>query len=335
MYLLTSNFIRFSAILSATLFAGSCVAMNAHAPEDDPCNTGDCLQRYFCTLSQCNATFDPGTPINQEILDAREACKNGADARLSACDTGAPVPGLTTEWFVFLDDLARCREQYGADGEDPNPTDLENCYAAVTNSFRARIANLGNPNTCSMTDTNTPFDSMPFYSIQALEDAAFQAGQTDGRYPVVANSTVGFTSGVGTLTGSQYDVRQIPCIKRAAVIAIYQAKQGVHVEVEDADMNTSDGTHFEVQIVGTKMIDAVHVDLVCVFFDENSTPVIGEIGLLKIKPSPVPGDWNRDEVLNSQDIVDFLDSYDAQTKRADLNGDNQVTPEDVDVYVNP
>lgn len=326
---------------NAAIFATSILAITtaqacaAHllTPEDDQCVTGDCLERYFCSVDQCNATFDPGDlppsdATYQDILDARAACKDGADIRLSACDTGTPTTPLVTEWFTFLDDLARCRAQYGADGEDPDPQGLADCYQAVTNAFRARVNDIPDPAACTIDGEDGALYSMPFHSAQSLTEAALLSGRTDGRYPVSANTTLSFTAGFRTTAGSQYDVRQFPCIKRAAAIAIYQTKTGVKVEVVDVDMNTFDGTSFDIQLIASNLIDTEHVDLVCVYFDGNSIPVLGEIGLLDIMPSPIQGDWNRDEVLTPQDITDFLDSYTAQTNRADLNNDGQVDEQD-------
>lgn len=307
-------------------------------PQSDPCVTGDCLQRYFCTLDQCDATFNPGDmptsdPAYQQILDSRAACKEGADIRLSACDTGTPTAALGDEWFTFLDDLARCRTKYGANGDQPNPEDLANCYQAVTNLFRARVNNIPDPNGCTIGGVSTALQTIPFHISESLRNAALQSGRVDGRYEVQANSTLSFSAGLNTTPGDEIDVRQYPCIKRAAAIAIYETKQGIKVTVADVDMNTFDGVNFDIHLAGTELIDTTDIDLVCVYFDDNSLPVYGEIGLLAMKPSPINGDWNRDQVLNSQDITDFLESYNAQTNRADLNQDDQIDTQDAAEYL--
>jgi len=126
----------------------------------------------------------------------------------------------------------------------------------------------------------------------------------------------------------------MPCIKNALLVSIYQTKAGPVVNVEDADLDTSDGVQFDIHVIAENVVDAVDITLIGIYFDENFMPQFAELGTLEIQDSPITGDWNRDEVLNTQDVIDFLASYDAQTKRADINNDTQVTPEDAVDFIN-
>ncbi len=288
------------------------------------------MERYACTIDQCNARFDPGEgeDFDYDIFFALDACKRAAQARAVACETVGAGP-LTSKWLEFLNDLQFCLDRFGEGGLTPDEGELLDCYDTAILLFEERVSNLPTTNLCD--DEAIPrgnFDFSALMPMQALESAAVAAGNPDGKYPVVANSTLRFTAGVNATVGSSYDIRQIPCIKNALLVSIYQTKTGVVVEVEDADLDMSDGVQFDFHVVATKIVDAVDITLISVYFDENFMPQFAEIGTLEIQDSPISGDWNRDEVLNTQDVIDFLDSYDAQTKRADITNDGIVDPAD-------
>ncbi len=165
--------------------------------------------------------------------------------------------------------------------------------------------------------------------MYALQSAAAQLGSADGKYPVAVNTTLTFSAGINASPGSPYDVRQIPCVKSAVAIAVYTTKAGAEVLVFDADTDITDGASFDIHLIGTDLVDADSITLMSVFYDERAVPLFAEIGILEIQDSPISGDWNRDEVLNTQDVIDFLDSYSAQTKRADITDDGVVDPADM------
>jgi hypothetical protein len=317
-----------ATVLPSTGFA-------SFTPEDDPCEMGtSCMQRYACTIRQCNANFDPGTPPDMELVYALDACKRGAEIRAVACET-APVGLLTSTWFDFIADLQFCKNNYGVGGPEEDEDDLYRCYETALALFQERISNFPTNDSCGEgTVPRGEFGFPALMPMQALESAAIAAGQLNGKYPVDANSTLVITAGVNAAVGSSYDVRQMPCIKNALLVSIYQTKAGVVVNVEDADLDTSDGVQFDIHVIAEKVVDAADITLISVYFDENFMPQFAELGTLEIQDSPISGDWNRDEVLNTQDVIDFLASYDAQTKRADINNDTQVTPQDAVEFIN-
>jgi len=330
MYLLKKN--PHVLLAGAGIAFATTMSTASFDPGHSGCTTLNCLTRYFCAIDQCNQHFIPGDPPDSEIAWALDICKKGAEDFLIACDNGTPAGQLALLWEQFLGDLALCYGQYGTGAEDADFLDLLNCYNAVLARFRNFIDGLPCGEDALPSSSSGRISLMP---MQALELSAFEAGSLDGKYPVTANSTLGFTAGVNVSAGTSYDVRQVPCIKRAVLVAIYQTKGGAEVSVEDVDMDTSDGVHFDFHVIGSKVVDATDITLISIFFDEDNTPHLGEVGTLEIQDSPITGDWNRDEVLNTQDVIDFLASYDAQTKRADINGDTQVTPQDAVEFVNP
>tara|TARA_A100001391_G_C5056734_1_gene274936 strand:- start:384 stop:1256 length:873 start_codon:yes stop_codon:yes gene_type:complete len=283
----------FIAIAVSSLTHLSCASTTTLMdPQNDPCSqpNEDCLTRYFCTSDQCNAIFDPGTPPNPEIVSALDACKDGAQARLLACDNDANALELVNLWFEYLDDIKRCREQYGEGGDNPSEPDLAECYEAVLALFQQRVNNLLGDNSCNPeTIPVSGNDIVSIMPMQSIEQASFALG-LDGKYPVKANSTLAISAGMSSTPNQVYDIKQIHCIKRAALIAVYQTKNGTTAELIDADMDTSDGVDFEYHLIGTQLVNAVNIELIAVYFDDNNSPQMAEMGILKVEDSPITGD---------------------------------------------
>lgn len=168
--------------------------------------------------------------------------------------------------------------------------------------------------------------------MESLRSAAIQAGNIEGKFPAPANSTVSVTAGVGS-GAVVYDASTVACVKSAIAIAIYRTKTGTVVMPIDADLDTSDGTTFDIMFMGGELVDTSEVKLLTVFFDENDMPVFGEMGLFEIEDSPLTGDWNRDGVVDTDDLVDFMETHSASMPRADLNGDETLTTDDTWVFL--
>lgn len=49
--------------------------------------------------------------------------------------------------------------------------------------------------------------------------------------------------------------------------------------------------------------------------------------------SPTPGDWNRDGIANTRDMLDFVRSFNAKVRRADLTGDGVVDQDDLSAFL--
>ncbi len=279
-----------------------------------------CLETNRSRLERCSASFnDPESPDYYNQI-AFEICNNGATAELEACLNGNS--GAVSDFNLFVTDIRACFTAWPNGGDS-----FKSCLEAALMAYRARLG-LPPIDPCGLTSVGTARVAQ----IDAIYDAAIALGAADGKYPVEVESVLSFQAGVSAT--NSYNLAGRPCIKQAELIAIYETKAGPHLVALDADLDTSDGTHFDFPVFANEVIDASSIFLVAVYYDVDSQPVFLEYAHLSIAESPVQGDWNRDEVLNSQDIIDFLASYDAQTKRADINSDTQVNPQDAVEFIN-
>ena len=312
------------------LIAGGLLSLattQAFSDDPQPPTPADCEQIHANNVSSCNDSFndDVNSPEydNQEAL---EACLDGANAALQSCLGGNwPNDDDRTD---FLDGIKACLDAYS----DPNDsTALEYCLLGKLNVYRFKLGLplIDSQNNCGPTAQG----AAAVAPIDTVRSAAIELGFTDGKYPVQVESTLSFQAGVSV--SNNYNMSSQPCIKRASLFASFQTKLGPKTIMYDADTDTSDGVFFDLPVFANKLVDASNIDIFILYYDENGGPSFIEYTTLSITDSPLTGDWNRDQVFNTQDVVDFLASYDAQTKRADINGDTQVTPADVVEFVNP
>ncbi len=322
------------AIASAVFLGITCGSLHANTVERD-----SCFDLYISDLQGCNDSFNDSSHPNYLNNQAWNACRSGAIDARNACQNSENDPRIDDFWNEFISNLQSCIDTFGENSDDPaaNPENLQDCIEQALANLRQQLDNLTEDEPCDsdLIPQNSYHGSVYVGPMNTLELAASQLGSTDGKYPVKVNTSMNISSGINITPGGQYDASQIPCIKSAIAIAIYQTKFGTSVIPMDADFDTSDGTNFDIMFFGNDLIDASDVSILTIFFDQNDLPSFGELGHFTIEGSSIPGDWNRDEVLNTQDAIDFLDSYEAQTKRTDLNNDNQINTEDVEEFVHP
>lgn len=311
--------------------AGGLIAITtSFALSLDPPTPAECRAMLIADIAECNRTFivstDDPDADNSAAQATLEACIDGAVAASVACHHGNPATQAAREQFI--DDLEECLRLYP--GSTPaDQASLEACLHGTINAYRVTLGldPIDTSNTC----TNTPAGALLVAPIDTLRTAALALGATDGKYPVDVNTTLSFQAGVSATGNYNFDIQ--PCIKQAELVAFFETKQGVKSITYDADINTSDGTFFDLPIFANRVVDAKEMNLFSIYYDENGAPVFVEYATLKIQDSPISGDWNRDQVLNSQDIADFLDSYNTQTDRADLNEDEQIDQQDAVQYL--
>lgn len=329
-----------SFITALCASAASCFSVQACAASEAPITS--CFAQYIQNLNDCNEQFnhnDPSNPNDDVYVNgpAWEQCRAAANDSRDACEEHSDHANLLRGlWTELINSLKACIDTFGPDSDNPhaNPENLQECVQEALDQYRDRIADIpDSPNACqSDLIPRGAYGDMYVGTMDALRLAAISAGQADGRYKTKVNRTVGITAGIGISAGNEYNVSQIACAKSAIALEIYQTKNGTEIIAVDADLDPSDGIHFDMLFFGSKLKDATDVAVLAVYFDEHGYPLFGEMGEFVIEDSPISGDWNRDEVLNTQDVIDFLDSYDAQTKRADLNNDDQVNTEDAQQF---
>ena len=303
------------------LWAGGIFAATAVA-SDDP-TVQECQDYLNDELQQCNSIFHNPDHADYNNQNAYETCIDGAQASLIACLSGHP--GSADARSDFIDAIKDCIRLWSG-----NTPALEACLLGALNTYRVRLGlspiDIGDNCGPSSMGVNgvAPIDS--------LITAALAMGIADGKYPVEVETSLSFQAGVSAT--NSYNIANQPCIKQAELIAIRNTRQGQECTSSDADTETVNGVFFDLPIFANRTVDTKTIDIFVIYYDENSGPAFIEYATLSILDSTVAGDWNRDEVLNSQDIIDFLGSYDAQTGRADLNADGQVDTQDTAQYLN-
>ncbi len=308
---------RYTSGLSAALLISS-LTLTGFADDPDP--YAQCWENYEYETEICNDTFHQ-SGSGWDNVDAHAACLTGAELNLAACMDGLDQALYQAAWNRFINRLKDCVTE-----NVDNPAGEFSCISAAIMVYRQEIEDLrSSGNDCGPYAGNFAQVVGPMY---ALEAAARQLGYDNGQYPVSVNTSLTFMAGVNATLDASYDVAQMPCIKSALAIAIYATKTGAEVVVFDADTNAANGVFFDMHLIGSDLIDADEIVLISMFYDARAVPQFAEIGTLEIQDSPISGDWNRDEVLNTQDVIDFLDSYNAQAKRADITNDGIVDPAD-------
>lgn len=328
------------------LFACASIHTSAATSIEPP---PSCFKQYMDNLRDCNDQFnddDPGDPNDDQYVNsaAWEQCRNAANDFCDACEQNSDSTNLLNGfWNELITSLKACVDTFGEHVNDPaaNPENLQECVEEALDQYRDRLESIPSDHSACDSDLiptgnqGNLYGSVYVGTMDALRAAAIGAGNNDGKYPTKVNKTVGISAGVSVTPGNPYNVSQIPCVKTAIAFQIYQTKSGTEILPIDADLDTSDGVSFDIMFFGDKLVDATDVAVLAIYFDENDFPLFGEMGKFTIINSPIAGDWNRDEVLTPQDITDFLNSYNAQTNRADLNEDNQVDQQDAVQYLNP
>ncbi|MHA7814551.1 MAG: GC-type dockerin domain-anchored protein [Phycisphaerales bacterium] len=280
----------------------------------------ECNQEFDHAIRDCNDTFHNPDAPNHQDQHALDTCGDGARAQLQACLAGNDT--TLDAWDQFVDSLESCYTLVPQGG----PL-FEDCLEGKLDLYRHRLG-LTPDDDCNA----SPIGNARVALTDSLHSAAIDQGNPDGKYKVRVETSLGFQAGVSAT--NSYNIGIEPCIKSARLLAIYDTKAGPVATLVDADTDTTNGTHFDFPIFSNKVIDATRITLVSVFYNQNAEPVFIEYAPLTIEESPIQGDWNRDEVLNSQDIIDFLASFDAQSNRADINEDGQVDQEDAQQYIN-
>jgi hypothetical protein len=66
----------------------------------------------------------------------------------------------------------------------------------------------------------------------------------------------------------------------------------------------------------------------------NGAPGGAALWTFTVEGSPCPGDWNADGVIDFNDLLEYLNDYNAQAPRADINQDGIVDFNDLLEYLN-
>lgn len=288
-----------------------------------------CLLQHMARIQDCERDFDnpaPNPPYSFDDPVAFATCLAGSAADEDACEAGIQSGPRTTLWGEFKDAIEMCIDLFGT-----NPPAFQTCVDSALDTYLDEIDELINPPVPPAVPC-TPVAIGPTgiaNRVGALESIMQSPTVADGKYPVAMQSTLSLTAGFSTVRGTEYDISTIPCAKQAVLMAIRQSKDGPVFEFIAADLDTADGVTFEAELVASDYVGAEEVVLVALYVDENDDPIFGETALLSIEDSPIQGDWNRDGVKDIQDLIDFVEHFDIQNVRSDVNHDENIDNSDL------
>lgn len=291
-------------------------------------NSITCFLQEAAHIADCNDTYDNEDPNgnwnwNWDNAAAYDACLNAAAADFDLCEAGIPNGARTTLWTELKTNLKFCLDTFPED----EPEALEACIRSALRTYMIGVNDLLDPPDDGCTDL------LPARRLGSIEELSLSPLNIDKKYPVSMMTNLSIQAGASAVPGGSYDTKLSPCIKHAALLAIYQTKTGIEIELVAADMDTSDGTRFTMPLIPSKFVGTNSFVLVSLFLDENGDTRFAEVATTTILPSPVQGDWNRDGVKDAQDITDYTAFYGLQKKSADLNHDNNVDYADLAEFI--
>jgi hypothetical protein len=298
--------------------AMSCVSTASAQPS--------CFLQHQGRISDCKRDFNnpqPNPPFSFDNPVAYATCLEGSEADKDLCDANVPDGTRTTLWGQFKNNIDSCIRLFGTD-----PLAFRTCLNSALDTYLDAVDDILNPPAAACTPV--PAGPTGITSRVGVMESIMQSPLiVDGKFPVAMQSTLSLTAGFSTAQGTAYDISEISCAKQAVLMAVRQTKDGLVFDFIAADLDTADGVNFEAELLASDYVGANDVVLVAIYVDENDDPIFGETALLSIQDSPVQGDWNRDGVKNTHDLIDFIEHFEIQNVRSDVNHDENIDSNDL------
>ncbi len=295
------------------------------------CNTSVMKETRSCwgpqsvgDLGCCNAglTRSSSTPDP----DAHTVCLSDAQMKLSGCVSGGNGAALLDAWKEFNDRLRECLQLF-----PENEAARQASINGALNAFRIRVRVI------------LGLDPDPFPQQGGQDGRGVQFGwpwlaacgavEPDGVLRIEADSALWVIGGLRRKSDSYSFAPLNRAASTGILLVIHETTDGFESYPIDATTDIQAGIHFNAHFAASRHVHSDRVHLMGVYFDEQGVPVAAQMDEVLLHDSPVAGDWNRDGVANFRDIQDFVKSYNAEVRRADLNADGVVNKDDLLLFL--
>lgn len=296
--------------------AGAAVAASA----DDPCTSSDCWGCLTQSIESCEELF-PGD-ANAFL---RQTCINGAQDSWSACLAAANQQAITNAWNELFTKLQECEQRFS------DPIAIQACAEVAYENFQNTLNDILNPGAepCQLEAINLN-TGRHTYTLEDIRTSTELGRVSSGYVTRSVGQTVSLpNAGVGV----DHDASELDCVATATLFATYRTKTTTVTEIVDFDADPADGSPLKAYLDPSRLIHADQVVLVAAFMDAQGYPIFFESGVVLLNDSAVSGDYNRDNLTNAADLLDYLDAYGNSVRRADLNVNGSVETEDLGIFV--
>lgn len=308
-----NSWIKLAGLIPASAF----VFAVAEAPGNP------CWNTFISDLASCAAISEP--PSSTAGPDAHATCVEGAGVKLVGCASNADGNALLEAWNDFNARLQECLSRF-----PDNEVARKGCIQGAFDMFRMRVRELQGLDPEPFPEQRGGDGGVQF-GWPWLEAGAMMESTAVTR--VKAGSTFEITGGLRRSANSG-NFRSLDRAASAGILlAIYETESGFESFPVDAVTAFQTGARFSASFPAFRHVHSERVHLVGVYFDQQGVPVAAEVGEVMLHDSPTPGDWNRDGIVNTRDMLDFVRSFNAKVRRADLTGDGVVDQDDLSAFL--
>lgn len=318
----TTREARSGAGFRSALGALGVLAMACLPAWGNDCVDASCLSCLIQQLEDCENTFegyDEGALL--------EACENASGQAYVTCfmTGGGNRPEINAAWLALFFDLQECDQLYS------DPEAIQMCIDNAYENFEDALEAIDTvfDQACHDQGLN-PISGLHSFTLTDFVNSG-QPGQTDPSRITAPVGTIVALPGVGT--GTDRNATAMPCVHSSHLVATYRTKNGVVTEFVDHDLNPADGSPMSYYLDPAKLLHADQVSLSAIFLDGDGLPVFFETGSIGVLDSPISGDYNRDSTTDNLDLIDYLDAYGNEVRRADINENQSVESGDMGSFV--
>ncbi|MFK7885194.1 MAG: hypothetical protein AB8F26_13550 [Phycisphaerales bacterium] len=240
-----------------------------------------------------------------------------------ACATGSNDAAVHAAWSELLIDLQQCEQQFS------DPIALQDCIDLVYERFRDALdVALGNGYVDPV--IVNALTGMP---VNTLEDIRLST-ETNRSATNYVTVEVGQTLTLPNAgVGQGYTAFQVTDADSVVLMATYRTKLGTVTRIVDQDMDLSDDSPLSMYLDPNELVHADQIILSAMFVNAQGLPLFFETGVVLIPDSVISGDYNRDSATNGMDLIEYVDGFGNDVRRADINENGDVEPNDLGEFV--